>query len=109
MREAKFTKGQWNFNPEMEIDDSMVITDDNYNPIAYLETNSVFDGSGYVNQLTDEQDANAHLIAAAPELYETLEKIMKHLNHGCGDAIEYLNNSDYCINKLLAKARGEDV
>lgn len=100
MKEAKFTKGGWNFNPEAEVDDSMVITDDNYKPIAYLETNSVFDGSGYINQLTDEQDANAHLIAVAPEMYHALQSIV--------DSGEIDNLATHnTIVDLLAKARGE--
>lgn len=58
----------------------------------------------------DEFEANAHLIAAAPDLYEALEKILRE----CGDEMSdgYLANfvhSDKAsvARAALAKARGE--
>lgn len=48
----------------------------------------------------EEANANAYLIAAAPDMYEMLEMIMEvHAEY-------YLRNE---IEKLLAKARGEHV
>ncbi|CAH9012540.1 putative coil containing protein [Vibrio phage 199E37-1] len=103
MSEAKFTRGGWNFNQEIEVDDSMVIVDDNYNVITYLHSGCVFDGSGYFNKMNDEQEANANLIAAAPEMYEMLESLAKAIVH----------DKNYATAKpvfdLLAKARGESV
>ena len=92
MNEAKFTKGEWNFYPEDQRDDFMVISDDNGNVVAYLESDVAFDGSAYINKLTGEQDANANLIATSPELYEFIETHMG--GHPEAEA-------------LLAKARGE--
>jgi len=103
MSETKFTKGEWNFNQEIEVDDSLVIVDDNHKVIAYLESECVFDGSGYFNNMTDEQEANAHLIAAAPEMYEALELLSSMSSE---DAKLYLENSSDLVD-LLAKARGE--
>ena len=55
----------------------------------------------FSENLTDEDLANAHLIAAAPEMYEMLEKIAKSTVH----------DKNYATAKpifdLLAKARGE--
>lgn len=78
--------------------------------------------------ITEEQRANAHLIAAAPELYAKLEKFRNwmtrladqnhemaksyrgrfdHLADACaGDAKNY-NATASDIDSLLAKARGE--
>lgn len=56
---------------------------------------------------SDEQIANSHLIAAAPEMYEMIVDLrhaisMAGINHPV-DNVEVLNS----IDKLLAKARGE--
>lgn len=48
-----------------------------------------------------EGDANAHLIAAAPELYEALKAARFYLSHTYGD--DTLSN----IDAVLSKARGE--
>lgn len=51
-------------------------------------------------------EANAHLIAAAPELYEALESVIRSYIHHCPDA----NNGSKAIanaRTTLAKARGE--
>ena len=93
MTEVKFTKGEWEVK-STSIHPGRVKVKDKKGTQGRI--------IGDVRSIDD-----ANLIAAAPEMYEILEKIMKHLNHGGGDAMEYLNNSDYCINKLLAKARGE--
>jgi hypothetical protein len=47
----------------------------------------------------EQSRANTHLIAAAPEMYEVLKKLVAHYNF-----------SEYCKNEIdmvLAKARGE--
>ena len=50
-------------------------------------------------------DANAHLIAAAPELYEALDMLMDA--SGPGDSAQLLAEERENIIGLLAKARGE--
>lgn len=61
-------------------------------------------GDGYGIALVlydDDSEANAHLIAAAPELYESLEAALSQLDsYACGDVIA-------AAEKALAKARGE--
>lgn len=49
----------------------------------------------------DEAEANANLIAAAPELYEALSELIDH----CDDANPWMDLSD--AKDALAKARGE--
>lgn len=106
-----FTKGEWVVGSHKIKDSDCWGVDTDFDcGWNYVGTNKGVIAMVVTKSYTDtEMDANAHLIASAPEMYEVLSKIMTHLNHGCGDAIEYLNNSDHCINKLLAKARGEHV
>lgn len=81
MSEPKFTKGTW----------KIAHIDDKYHVLKF-ET-----GFGICNTVMNE-DAdlqNAHLIAAAPEMY----KFLDDLANGRG--------VDYPIEQLLAKARGE--
>jgi hypothetical protein len=89
MSDNKFTKGEWFV---VERDNEITVTCEDYDIFTCW---------------TDAHDAG--LVSAAPEMYETLEKIMRHLSNGGGEAMEYLNNSDYCINMILKKARGENV
>ena len=89
MSEAKFTKGPW----DIEIGCSQ----------AFVTTENKFIHESIVDIATgnrDERVANAHLIAAAPEMYEMLE----HINLTLGD--EYSDELDK-IEVILAKARGE--
>jgi len=59
----------------------------------------------------EEQQANAHLISAAPELYETLKELINRLYHNAmafHELPELMQNE--LINKgrrALAKAKGE--
>lgn len=99
MSEAKFTKGEW--------------VKDYKGTEGHIKAISGFHGSltptvARFDVITpsideDEKEANAHLIAAAPELYAMLEMVMNILNGD--DAINEVESSD--IKNLLAKARGE--
>lgn len=90
MSEAKFTKGEWEIVIGDEVSDS---------------TLRVFSGAvcvSYHGHYCQEAIANAHLIAAAPEMYEMLEEfrdfaVRQGWQHVLIDG----------ANKLLAKARGE--
>jgi len=108
MNETKFTPGPWK-----------AIRD----PLHYGSLSTVYAGSteekagigaqmlvqvgGWSNPT--EQEANAHLIAAAPELYEALEEIIQDVQQtstgditgtGCWEALDKARAA-------LAKARGE--
>lgn len=49
------------------------------------------------------QKANAHLIAAAPDLYDALQEMVDYCNAECGSKIY----PGHQANQALAKARGE--
>jgi len=92
MSEARFTKGKW----KARVDDGAVKT-----VLVYLDNKGGFDISGAPDPI-----ANAHLIAAAPEMYATLNEardfIASDINCGpCGLGLVVI------IDELLAKARGE--
>lgn len=87
MSEAKFTKGEWK------------IQDDGHGMIGVI----LKKGLGIlIGRKSKETQANAHLIVAAPEMYNLLERLTSHDN--CKkDIIHLLGEAD----NLLAKARGE--
>ena len=83
MTEAKFTPGPWVVSGNATI---------NKKPKGWIASVS-----------NTDRKANAHLIAAAPDLYEVLEEarvFLVHLN-ATGSLIDQ-------IDEALAKARGED-
>ena len=82
MMKTKFTKGKWS---PCEIGDNVWIDDEQGFSIA-----QVYDCEG----VTD----NAHLIAAAPDMYELLERIGKE------EKVWSIRE----IHELLAKARGDN-
>lgn len=87
--ETKFTKGKWAIFGDWGICKNGWETD----LIATFEPRGVGQKEGF---------ANAHLIAAAPEMYNLLERLTSHDN--CKkDIIHLLGEAD----NLLAKARGE--
>lgn len=101
MSKAKFTKGEWIIT-EGFMGDTILTTKDRLNKskseIVTIEI--VFSG-----EISIEQKANAHLIAAAPEMYELLEE----LECSALNIEQTANNLAYrkMIRELLAKARGE--
>lgn len=96
MSEVKFTKGPW----AIEYDNA-----DEYGGNQWYNVGPAKVVISYAISATEreEWDANAHLIAAAPEMYEALESALRLLNvAGLSDRIGYAEG----IN-ALAKARGE--
>lgn len=94
MSEAKFTKGPWyvhNNDVYLEVfSDKGAICDT-------CMSGHQFDGGDCTEGKFAK--ANAHLIAAAPEMYDALEHILENQALGSPLALS--------INNLLAKARGE--
>lgn len=93
MSETKFTKGEW------------VVTDTYSNYIYDVVRIGNFD-------MKVKSEANAHLIAAAPEMYEEIESDISILESQLVDAKTHgeanrLQNRIIRKVKLLAKARGE--
>lgn len=98
MSEAKFTKGQWvtDIDQHDEPNQDIVISSNHMN-ICKVHIDDC------CTMHNKELKANAHLIAAAPQMYELLEVIMNILNGE--DALSEVSSDD--IAKLLTKARGE--
>ena len=91
---AGFTKGIWSQSHRKQ-SSGMYITqvyDDKGQSICDLNWHAVEEASGVT---TTDREANAQLIAVAPEMY----KMLDDLANGRG--------TDYPIEQLLAKARGE--
>jgi hypothetical protein len=111
MTETKFTPGPWH-QSHRECHDEGYRTqvypaNDPDNTIATLHWHSVKITSGF----TTDREANAHLIAAAPELYEALELALDLDENELVDFAKYGLTKDLDITKkyraALAKARGE--
>lgn len=87
---SEFTKGPWVVNK----------TGIHWNNPSLCNIEIAFGEIGECICDTVYEEADAHLIAAAPELYEKLDELQKLLSD------EYLQTS-LDIRNLLAKARGE--
>ena len=100
MSGEKFTKGEW----VVYLDDDseqIVIGADSYNkdPSEYFSCHKMM-----VDCDVDDEEAvaNAHLIAAAPDMYEKLKEILEYIEESIGES-----DGTRSIETLLAKARGE--
>ena len=83
--EAKFTKGEWD----------AVIYSGEHKVEVWSGDDQIYANGSVTNKEMDF--ANAHLIAAAPDMYELLDRISKG---------EQVWSTNECI-ALLQKARGE--
>lgn len=101
MSEAKFTEGEW------KVEGTSMSMGASYRGNFFV-TSNCFDGD-----IDNASLANAHLIAAAPEMYELLKSINDHIYKGKIDTVmgadgePKLSDKLFKINELLAKARGE--
>ena len=104
MSEAKFTKGEWSIKA--------IENDKEYIKIRGTLLGGKFkianvtdlkfhhdDGAEWCEREREESMANAHLIAAAPEMYKMLEEILYN-----GDLPSVVDSR---IVNLLSEARGE--
>lgn len=96
MEKRKFSQGPWEiFNSQTQGWLPGIESANNINAVVYSTGNDDFYDSGGIHGSTwEEQQANARLIAAAPEMYELL--------------IELLKNSIQ-VNALLPKANEDSV
>lgn len=96
--ETEFTKRSWEIctNPESE---HYLLTIDCG---GVMQIKVITSATDITFAESIERKANAHLIAAAPELYGMLENIQNYLT-GVGEYGRFY----YEVEKLLAKARGE--
>ncbi|MBS1035025.1 hypothetical protein [Gluconobacter cerinus] len=106
MSEAKFTKGPWHCHRntsfwEFGCDERGQLGD---------VCASAFTPEGRAPDAEETMEANAHLIASAPELYEALRMAAKDLNtaaHFLPDTGLALLETVKQAHAALAKARGE--
>ena len=108
MSETKWTPGPWVYDPDFEPEDEPVIwtAGDIADAVAYLSTSAP--------NSDEEIVANAHLIAAAPELYEALERAKQCVathDHAFEESVTEFEALLKCwlkdANAALAKSRGE--
>lgn len=96
MSKVKFTKGPWSIEQQNKIN-WILSAEDNFNKAVAKVTK-------YGSSDTDVMNANAHLISAAPEMYELLEDYVSFVERGDAEGF----NQMFCVVKeLLSKARGE--
>lgn len=94
MKETKFTEGKWLIADGTKVGDQILFIHSEVSGVICRLTKYVAN-----TPLTKEDIANAHIIAAAPEMYAML----KHISDFQTDN----ENIQKSINQLLAKARGE--
>ncbi|MEQ3644793.1 MAG: hypothetical protein ABNH17_05460 [Paracoccus sp. (in: a-proteobacteria)] len=105
MSERKWTPGPW------AIDFSSIISKADALPAGRVHgygcgndfVADLNDGEYHEYTDRDEQDANAHLIAAAPDLYEALDKVNRWFNGAETEIGMILREA----NVALKKARGQ--
>lgn len=99
--EAKFTKGEWSFDLSEKSNANLLcytVSSKSYGAViadCYGTKSSMMDWYAGASQV----NANAHLIAAAPEMYEMLEKCSKEMRKSGYETAP--------IDSILKKARGE--
>ena len=102
MMKTNFTKGEWKLYEyqtmvNIEVGKGAMT-------ICEMETTS---GHGCDVHLSTEQKANAHLIAAAPDMYAMIESMSKLRDGEMHTAIDWILDNTDDLMSLLKKARGE--
>ena len=106
MSEAKFTKGPWKANFDDYAKSVIDILNENKTVIAMVPDQEVHQGDRTILSL-EEIEANVHLIAAAPDMYEALKCACDQYCIGyAGDSL--VKCEDCIISNALRKARGEE-
>lgn len=107
MKEFKGTPGKWSFSHGSASDDNVacieINSSESLHEVAYLQSTPSSIGK-YEQTSFDKTIANAHLIAAAPDLLEALQSIIKLQTHGyvvLGD--KYTGMARAAISKALGE------
>lgn len=118
MSETKFTRGPWYIDHD-QTPLEIIGPAENYRRFGVdgeRALASVGDDIVYEDRprLEEEDTANAHLIAAAPDLYDALEKLLARYTQlaGCGDCGNLVPEEEAEViasRAALAKARGETL
>ena len=111
MSEAKNTPGPWTATYDSQLQALIQI----YSTEAHLPV-AVLPDRGTVEAMP-EIEANANLIAAAPDMYEALEQMEPLINNSTGIVGYYMNGNvakwnDFDVTRIISnslrKARGEE-
>lgn len=105
MSEAKFTKGPWYCEPDDFIGGAALTSEarEGMVEIAAISDAYIDEDPLSLGDFESEQQANAHLIAAAPKMYEAMQEFVDRCERG-----EVRNTRTYeQFKAILAKARGE--
>lgn len=97
MAKAKHTEGPWRLVHTYDVDR---VTLEKYNHRYGVQIRDV---GGFMLPRVEISKANAHLIAAAPELYEALDGLYRHVQFIVSIAPHYSE----MVEAALKKARGE--
>lgn len=102
--EPKFIKGPWHVSPNGQFNPLHVSTEADVGKQRNIHTVCFLNDTGPQG---DTRNANAHLIAASPDLYEALETVrfqcVRELEHGA----VHIEEAIRVIDAALKKARGE--
>ncbi|KKL80416.1 hypothetical protein LCGC14_2004980 [marine sediment metagenome] len=99
----KYTKGPWVFNPESrQYADTR--TPESYSGVIHEDKPLGMALAVIINDCVDGK-ANAHLISAAPDMYEAAKEIMNRFNGGVRFPLQ---SSCDKMNQALAKAEGRE-
>ena len=108
MKEFKGTPGKWSFSHGSASDDNVacieINSSESLHEVAYLQSTPSCIGK-YEETSFDKTIANAHLIAAAPDLLEALQELAFLYEHeeGCRELTEYKR-----AKAAISKALGEE-
>lgn len=98
----KHTPGPWKVSDD--VDETVWVSAKAQDNVICDIVGRIWDFEAKTSQITDEDIANARLIAAAPEMLEALENIVWSLDHL--DDIDIRNQKESILN-AIAKAKGE--
>lgn len=113
MTDTKFTPGPWSYRPQEYDDWGMVRGPADEQGRQWIVANARAGGPSrqsddeHRRNGTDPYEANARLIAAAPELYEALERLLVNIDTSISSGA--VRDSCRQANRALAQARGDLV
>lgn len=97
MNEPKFTQGEW-----LKVEGESFVYALNDYDVNHFSLS--LQGNSKVGALSEELEANAHLIKTSPKLYNMLDRVLKETPDS------WLNDKDYKLRQdittLLSEARG---
>ncbi len=77
-------------------------------PVGFAEYEIHYSDDGECVAEVVHGEADAHLIAAAPDMYEALVSICEYWNGGPDSAVDAIEHAMVVANEALAKAEGRE-